>query len=111
MGTHGKRNAREKRVKTPSQPAVHKKTGKASKKTCASCGSVLHGVPHGKRVAQVSRMGKSQKSPTGLFGGILCAPCKKRTVENGIKVRLGIKPLEDISLKEKNFVEQAMAYI
>ena len=84
---------------------------KASKKKCSLTKAMLHGVPHGKKTAQVRKLSKTQKRPTGMFGGILSASKRKHVFEEAIKVRLGIKPLEAVSLQERNFVEQALQQI
>ncbi len=83
-------------------------TEKSGKKTCALCEAELHGVPHGKRVAEVSKLSKTEKRPSGIFGGVLCGNCRTEIIEETAKVKTGVKNLSDVSFEEKKYVEMAM---
>lgn len=111
MAKHGKRNQKIKRVKAIRQNRMYLVRKKAGKKTCALCDAVLHGAPHGKRVAGIAKLSRSQRRPTGLFGGILCSRCRENALEEAIRVRVGAKQLDDVGLAEKNFVEQALQHL
>lgn len=111
MSKHGRRNLRTQTVKGIFASHAHRKRAKSQKKTCALCEKMLHGVPHGQRVAGVKRLSKSQRRPTGLFGGILCSHCRQDVIEEAVRIRTGAKMLDDVLLSEKNFVEQALAHI
>mgnify|MGYP001580841852 CR=1 FL=1 len=82
--------------------------GKTSKRTCGLCGHELHGVPHGKTVVQVSKLSKTEKRPSTIFGGVLCTKCRTLVVEDAAKIKTGVISLSDVSFKEKNFVEMAL---
>lgn len=108
MGKHGRSNARKKRVKGIGKNRFHSARKKTGKKTCALCQALLHGMPHGKRTAGVSKLAKSEKRPTGLFGGILCSKCRGNALEEAIRVQIGAKQMEEVELVERVFVEQAL---
>ncbi|MBU0635435.1 hypothetical protein KKE06_00215 [Candidatus Micrarchaeota archaeon] len=103
-----RRNKRVKRIRTIRKHKPKTGKSKASKKRCALSKSVLHGTTHGKRIARVRKLSKTQKRPTGIFGGILNSKERKHVIEEAIKVKLGIKTMDGVSLKERNFVEQAL---
>lgn len=111
MAKHGRGNRRTKRVKGIGKNRLHSASKRSAKKTCALCKTVLHGMPHGKRKAGVSKLAKSEKRPTGLFGGILCSQCRSNALEEAIRIQLGAKQMEEIDLTERNFVEQALQHL
>lgn len=81
--------------------------GKTGKKECGLCHESLHGVPHGKRKAELSRISKTEKRPEVVFGGILCSHCRTMVIEETIKVKTGIKVFEDVSFDSQKFVKMA----
>lgn len=111
MAKHGRGNRRTKRVKGIGKNRLHSASKRSGKKTCSLCGSVLHGMPHGKRKAEISKLAKSEKRPTGLFGGVLCSRCRSNALEEAIRIQIGSKQMEEISLTERNFVEQALQHL
>jgi len=86
-------------------------TKKSAKKTCALCQNALHGVPHGKRVAKVRKLSKTEKRPTALFGGTLCGTCRKQVMEEAAKVNSGAKEEFEIEFRFRPYVEQALQKI
>lgn len=108
MAKHGKSNRRTKRVKGIGKNRLHSASKRSGKKTCALCHAILHGMPHGKRKAGISKLAKSEKRPTGLFGGILCSQCRSHALEDAIGIQTGAKQIEEIGLTERDFVEQAL---
>lgn len=108
MSKHGRKNTGTKRHKSASGVTIKTVYRKSGKKTCALCGNALHGVPHGKRVAAVRKMPKSQKRPSVPFGGTLCSPCRTQVIEEAAKVNSGAKEEFEIEFRFRPFVEQVM---
>ncbi len=82
--------------------------GKSKKHHCALCKKPLHGVPHSSSVFEMAKLSKTQKRPSTMFGGVLCSSCRKKTVEETIKVKGNQKQLQEVPFKLKQFVEMAM---
>ncbi len=80
--------------------------GKPGRQHCALCKRVLHGVPHGKNAAQVRKMSKTKRRPTGLFAGVLCSKCKVIVVAEAAKVEAGVKKPVEVELRLQKYVEQ-----
>ena len=69
-------------VKTPGGRVVtHYVKPKFGKHHCAACGSVLEGVPR-VRVAEMRKLGKTERRPERPFGGVLCSSCLRRKIIN-----------------------------
>ncbi len=81
-------------------------TKKHSKLRCALCDKQLHGVTHGKTSSETKRTSKSAKRPTGSFAGILCGPCRGMVTLEAVKVKSGMKTLNDLDLTVKQYVLQ-----
>ena len=104
-----KRRLKKVKVRTPGgRVVVHVRREKTSKHVCALCGRPLHGVPHGRRPVEVRKLSKTERRPERIFGGVLCAECARRIVDLAYYVKAGVKRLEDIDLRERVFVEQAL---
>jgi len=54
------------------------------------------------------KLSKTERRPTILFGGVLCSICRDAVFENAIKVKLGVKKVDDLNLTMKKFVQQAI---
>ena len=78
---------------------------KPSKHHCAICRGILHGTAHGKKVAEISKLSKTQKRPSVVFGGVLCTKCRKAIMEDSAKVISEVKKIEDINLTRRKYVE------
>ena len=96
----GERRKNKKFVKIPkgTKTIVFKKGGR--KAVCEVCKKSLQGTPKG-TVSQKNKLSKTQKRPSILFGGILCNKCRDMVFEEAIKVKLGIKTIEDVSFSIK----------
>ncbi len=46
-----------------------------------------------------------------MFGGTLSSKARTLVFEDAIRVKLGLKELEEIPLNEKKFVEQALQHL
>lgn len=109
MPKRSERVSRKKFVRTPGgETRVHFIEGKTGKRECALCKGQLHGVPHGKGRAQVRKLAKTERRPSGLFGGVLCSGCRTKIVEEAVKVKHGLKAAEQLTLNIKPFVEQIL---
>ncbi|MFH1240533.1 MAG: 50S ribosomal protein L34e [Candidatus Diapherotrites archaeon] len=78
---------------------------KSSKHHCAICRGILHGTAHSKGVAEVSKLSKTQKRPSVIFGGVLCTKCRKAVMEDSAKVISEVKDINDVNLKRKKYVD------
>ncbi len=98
--------------RTPGGRVVtHFRREKTGKHVCALCGRPLHGVPHGRRPSQVRKLAKTERRPERVFGGVLCAECTRRILELAFYVRAGVKSMEEIGIRERRFVEQALKVV
>ena len=78
---------------------------KTAKRKCGLCGNILHGVPHGKTRTEVRKLSKSQRTPSVVFGGVLCSGCRSRVVEDAVKVNINLKEIGSITPKERAYVQ------
>jgi len=90
---------------------VYYDDAKKGKHKCALCKKVLHGTPHSKSRGKITKLSKTQKRPSVPFGGILCSACRKKIIDEAVKVSLKEKKEEDVQLKEKNYVKQMIERI
>jgi len=77
---------------------------KPGKPKCGLCGALLHGVPS-KRIAELRKLGKTEKRPERVFGGVLCANCAQRVVIDETRLRSGVLRVEDIPLTRLKYVK------
>ena len=79
-GRYGRYKCRSKiikYVKTPGgKTVIHYREGKPSKAKCASCSTVLAGVPR-ERPYKMQNMAKTKKRPERPYGGKLCSKCMR----------------------------------
>ena len=107
-----KRRLRKVYRRTPGgRVVIHYRREKTGKHVCALCGRPLHGVPHGRRPSQVRKLAKTERRPERVFGGVLCADCARRVIELAFYVKTGVKRMEDIGIRERRFVEQALKVV
>ncbi|MCL5440338.1 MAG: 50S ribosomal protein L34e [Candidatus Marsarchaeota archaeon] len=77
---------------------IHYRRGKNAQPHCAICGQELNGISqHG---------GKSRRTNSRLFGGVLCASCTANVVKIRSRVESGNMRLDDIGVREKQYVLQ-----
>lgn len=88
--TKSKRNVIHYRRAAPSQPH------------CAICKAELNGIS--------TFGGKSRRTNSRLFGGVLCANCTADVVKLGSRVEQGAMKLDDIGIKQRQYVLQLMAH-
>jgi large subunit ribosomal protein L34e len=109
MASPIQRHLKAVRRRTPGGRVVtHYRKEKTSKHVCAICGAPLHGVPHGRRPAEVRKLAKSERRPERIFAGVLCARCTRRVLMEAFFIKHGIKEMKDVDMVLRPFVEQAL---
>lgn len=81
---------------------VHYKRAKNALPHCAICRMELNGIN--------LKGGKSRRTNSRLFGGVLCANCTADIVKLGSRVEHGEMKLDDISIRQRAYVLQLMAH-
>lgn len=84
---------------------VHFRRAKNSFPHCALCRMELNGISLNRE-----RGGKSRRTNSRLFGGILCANCTANVVKLGSRVEQGEMKLDDISIRQRAYVLQLVAH-
>ena len=75
---------------------------------CHYCGRKMHGMPHRCNENQTRKLSKTKRRPEVMFAGTLCNQCRTNVWNESAKVYAGIKPLDEIDLRLKNWVNQAL---
>lgn len=88
--TKGKRNVIHYRRASPSQPH------------CAICKIELNGIS--------TSGGRTRRTNSRLFGGVLCASCTAEIVKLGSRVEQGDMKLSDIGIRQRSYVLQLVAH-
>ncbi|MDD4983491.1 MAG: hypothetical protein PHH82_01470 [Candidatus ainarchaeum sp.] len=78
------------------------------KKTKVSCGICKDRILSANNNRGLS---KTEKRPSVVFGGVLCSTCRDKVFENAIKVKIGAKKEDDLTVTMKKFVSQAIKRI
>ena len=84
---------------------VHFKRAKNSFPHCALCKIELNGIS-----LQGKKGGKSRRTNSRLFGGVLCANCTADVIKLGSRVEHGEMKLDDISIRTRSYVLQLVAH-
>lgn len=94
------KSAKRMSVRTPTgRNVLHFKGKRPGRISCRICGAVLGGVNNSRRAA------KSEKTPTRVFAGQLCAGCTAEVVKIKSRVALGEMKAEDASIAQREFVK------
>ncbi len=109
MPKNFQKTKKKKKRKTPKTTREYYDEEKTEKRKCGLCGEKLHGVPHGKRSSEVRKLSKTQKRPSVPFGGVLCSKCRRKVIAEKIKIKNGLKTIEDLDYKTKKFVKQILS--
>ncbi|MGC8629199.1 MAG: 50S ribosomal protein L34e [Candidatus Micrarchaeia archaeon] len=72
---------------------------------CGICGAELNGISVSSKLK-----GASRKRVERLFGGVLCARCAARVVTLASRIEHGEMKLNEIGIKERNYVLQMIAH-
>jgi large subunit ribosomal protein L34e len=83
---------------------VHFRRAKNSFPHCSVCGTELNGISIN------TKGGKSRRTNSRLFGGVLCANCTADVIKLGSRVEQGEMKLDDISIKMRTYVLQLVAH-
>ncbi|MEM3227445.1 MAG: hypothetical protein QXR58_01200 [Candidatus Micrarchaeaceae archaeon] len=90
------------RITPKGRNVIHYKRRSNKKPHCAVCGAELNGISTGG--------GKSRKTNSRIFGGVLCSKCTSRIVVTKSRVEQGDMKLDDISIRDKAYVLQLLAH-
>lgn len=90
------------RVTSTGRNVVHYRRVPASMPHCAICAAELHGI------SVVG--GRSRRSNSRPFGGVLCSKCTAEVVKLGSRVEQGEMRLDDIGVKQRAYVLQLVAH-
>ena len=93
---------RSDRITKAGRHVIHYRRGKAAMPHCSICGLELNGIG--------SSGGKSRKTNSRLFGGVLCANCAADVIKLGSRVEQGEMKLDDIGIKQRTYVLQLVAH-
>ncbi|PIU02760.1 MAG: hypothetical protein COT55_01835 [Candidatus Diapherotrites archaeon CG09_land_8_20_14_0_10_32_12] len=102
----GARVMKKKRVRVPSgESRVSLIRQKKTKVSCGMCNERILSANNSRGLS------KTEKRPSVLFGGVLCSTCRDKVFENTIKVKIGAKKEEDLTITMRKFVSQAIKRI
>ncbi len=90
------------RVTPKGRHVIHYERRKGSMPHCAICASELNGIS--------VNGGKSRRTNSRKFGGILCANCTANVIKLGSRVEQGEMKLDDIGIRQRAFVLQLVAH-
>jgi ribosomal protein L34E len=100
----GKRTMKRKSRKTPSKTTKNYYRDSKATKNCAVTGKMLAGTSKKAK----SKESKTQKRPSGPFGGVLSAPAREQVFIELAKVKAGIKNIDDVDQTYRKFVKQIL---
>ncbi len=92
------------RVTRSGANVIHYKRRANSLPHCAICGNELNGISLSKNG------GKSRRTNSRIFGGVLCSGCSAEVVKLGSRVENGEMRLNDIGIKQRMYVLQLVAH-
>jgi len=90
------------RVTSTGRNVIHYTRAKNFLPHCAICRAELNGIS--------SSGGRSRRTNSRLFGGVLCASCTANVVKLGSRIEQGEMKLDDISIRQKAYVLQLLAH-
>ena len=93
------------RVTPSGRHVLHYERKKGSMPHCAICGGELNGINIGKNAK-----GRSRKSNSRIFGGVLCANCTANVIKLASRIENGEMRVNDIGMRQKGFVLQMIAH-
>ncbi len=100
LRSHGFRKAH--RITSKKRNVIHYTRAKPRQPSCALCSAELNGIS--------VKGGRSRRSNSRLFGGVLCARCTAQIVTLGSRVEQSELKLNDIGMKQRRFVLQLVAH-
>lgn len=96
---------RSDRITLKGRHVTHFRRAKNAFPHCALCRVELNGIS-----INPKKGGKSRRSNSRLFGGVLCANCTADVVKLGSRVEHGEMTLDDISIRQRAYVLQLVAH-
>jgi len=92
------------RVTRTGRNVVHYERKANSMPHCAICGNELNGIQ------LVRTGGKSRRTNSRRFGGVLCAQCTSGVIKTASRIEQGEMKLGDISIRQRAFVLQMISH-
>lgn len=93
---------RFRRVTSTGRNVVHYRRAPSGMPHCAICRTELHGISkHG---------GKTRRTNSRIFGGVLCSRCSAEVVKLGSRVEQGEMKLNEIGIRQRAYVLQLVAH-
>ncbi len=92
------------RVTKAKRNVEHYRRGKKSLPHCALCRTELNGISRSRQG------GKSRRTNSRLFGGILCANCTAEIVTMGSRIERGELKLDGIGIRQRGYVLQLISH-
>jgi ribosomal protein L34E len=92
------------RITKTGRNVVHYRRAPPSQPHCAICRVELNGISIGRKG------GKSRRTNSRLFGGVLCANCTAEIVKLGSRVEQGDMKLTDIGMRQRSYVLQLVSH-
>ena len=92
------------KITSTGRNVIHYRRAKPSMPHCAICRAELNGIslsPNG---------GRSRRTTSRLFGGVLCSSCTSDVVKLGSRIEHGEMKLNEIGIKQKAYVLQLLAH-
>ncbi len=90
------------RITKSGKNVIHYRRAAPSMPHCAICRAELNGIG--------TSGGKSRRTNSRLFGGVLCAKCTAEVVKLGSRVENGDMKLGDIGIRQRSYVLQLVAH-
>ena len=90
------------RITSTGRNVVHYRRAKPSQPHCAICSAELNGIS--------ASGGRSRRTNSRLFVGVLCARCTSDVVKLGSRVENGEMKLDEIGIRQKAYVLQLLAH-
>lgn len=92
------------RVTHKGRSVIHYKRKANRMPSCAICSAELNGIT-------LSRSGgKSRRTNSRLFGGVLCARCTSDVIKAASRIEQGNMKLNDIGIRQRAYVLQMISH-
>jgi len=106
MPSPNKRLRKHKTLNTPSGKSRRlTKSKKTSKHICAISKKPLHGMPHGKRVVEVSRLSKTQRRPENPLASFVDPTVRKDIYLQAVMLKYNIMNADEIDYRYKKYID------
>ena len=93
---------RSNKITSTGRNVIHYRRAKPSEPHCAICRAELNGIG--------TTGGKSRRTNSRLFGGVLCPNCTSDVIKLGSRIEHGEMKLDDIGVRQKSYVLQLLAH-